>query len=426
MERRYCLKYTDNKELSFSLPKEVVVREMKSCSVEITKNPKDICYAVARALDNPCGKSLEKVLEENGALILFVVDDHTRSTPVKNVLDVLVPRLASRGLKDSDMSIIIANGAHREMTSEEIKERLGEWGERFRVYQHNCYASESLDSYGDIDCIPLQLNKHLKEAQTILAIGSIVPHRFCGWAGGGKIIVPGLSGYDTIFQTHGRALLCEQIELGMYPNWFRTFMDEAARRARLSFLVNFVSGAEGYYGVVAGIPEDAFKEGMRIGMEYSCQEFDERFDVAIISSYPACQDLWQSGKGFYIGERLVRNGGTIILASPLIDGIGNHPEFASALRLSVKEIESLLEGTEVSDPLGVSVSCAIRKIMETKAITIVTDNSHVKKELNDVSGLFVCSSIDEALQLTKPSEMHRVALVQDLYVLPVECKAKVR
>ena len=64
MGRRYHLKYTSSEELSFSLPEEVVVQEMKSRSVEITKNPKDICYAVARALDNPCGKSLEKVLKK--------------------------------------------------------------------------------------------------------------------------------------------------------------------------------------------------------------------------------------------------------------------------------------------------------------------------------------------------------------------------
>lgn len=422
MEQRYSLTYTKDKELSFTLPEDVVVQQMKSRSGVIAKSPEAICRAVSSALNAPCGKSLEEVLEEKGAPLLLIVDDHTRSTPVKEVLDVLVPRLEQCGLKDSDISIITANGTHREMIPEEVDGKLGEYGKRFKVYQHNCYASESLESYGDLDGIPVLLNKHLKEARTILAVGSTVPHRFCGWSGGGKIITPGLSGYETIFQTHCRALLREQIAPGMYPNWFRTFIDEVGRRAGLSFVVNFVSGAEGYYGVVAGTPDSTLMEGIRIGMEYSCQEFDERFDVAIISSYPASQDLWQSGKGFYIGEHLVPDGGVIILASPLIDGTGDHPEFASALRMSVKEIESLLADRKVSDPLGVSASCAIRKIMETKTLILVTDNCHVKKEVEEISGIPVCSSIGEALQLVQSKKMRRVALVQDLYVLPLERK----
>jgi len=52
---------------------------------------------------------------------------------------------------------------------------------------------------------------------------------------------------------------------------------------------------------------------------------DEPVEVALVSAHPAEADFWQAGKGIASGEKLLKDGGTLILVAPCPEGVGPHP-----------------------------------------------------------------------------------------------------
>ena len=57
--------------------------------------------------------------------VLLVVDDMSRPTPVREVLDGVLDELHRAGVQKSQVRILIALGTHRFMTEQEIEARFG-------------------------------------------------------------------------------------------------------------------------------------------------------------------------------------------------------------------------------------------------------------------------------------------------------------
>ena len=412
------LNYSSSQQWQFELPDHLKVFELKS-PPPLLKVRDEIQKAVSDALLNPYGLSL-KELFSRGEKILIVVDDHTRGTPAALVCDFLLKQAEMLGVSKERLTVLIALGTHRPMTQEELKDKLGHAALSLRVVQHDAHGE--FTDYGERDGIAVRLNPLIAESDVLLAIGSIVPHRFCGWAGGAKILCPGVCAYETIAATHRQALLHEKIHLGMRENWFRSFMDWIGETVHLDFLVNFVPGLGGYHSVHAGEPGHVTKEGIDAAMKASSIELKEKVDCAIISPYPSIRDLWQSGKGFYIGETMLKDKGTLILATPLEEGIGDHPAFIGNLPNPLSEIKRSLEDPSMEDPLALSVAYATRKIADQFHLVLVTPHPQVQNM--KIPGVEIFSDLQEAVKkeiVDKTSSsraIETVALVQDGYVLP--------
>jgi len=82
------------------------------------------------------------------------------------------------------------------------------------------------------------VNREVMEADFKLGIGEISPNVQGGWCGGGKMILPGVSGWDTIGQNHC-GVLNEVNTLGLADaNHMRLDMEEGARMAGLDMKVD--------------------------------------------------------------------------------------------------------------------------------------------------------------------------------------------
>ncbi len=57
--------------------------------------------------------------------VAIIVDDATRPTPVAEILDVLLARLAEVGYSRANISIVVACGTHVAMEREAVVARLG-------------------------------------------------------------------------------------------------------------------------------------------------------------------------------------------------------------------------------------------------------------------------------------------------------------
>jgi hypothetical protein len=137
----------------------------------------------------------------------------------------------------------------------------------------------------------------------------------------------------------------------------------------LEFIVNCILTPEHeVYRVVAGHYIDAQREGVKTARRVYCAEVEEKTDIVVAVSYFHDIDFWQATKGIYSGERLVRDGGTLLLLTPCPEGLGVHREFP--LRIGRDDnrqlLERLLAGQEPmpEDPLPIppgAMLSALRK-----------------------------------------------------------------
>ena len=110
--------------------------------------------------------------------------------------------------------------------------------------------------------MPVFVNDVLDQVDLAIGLGQISPHMDAGFGGGGKIILPGVSGKPTVEQNHafmiapGSRLACIE------GNPVREDIDEAAALTNLGFIVNTVTDNRGRVAhVAAGEPCAAHRAG---------------------------------------------------------------------------------------------------------------------------------------------------------------------
>ena len=96
-------------------------------------------------------------------------------------------------------------------------------------------------------------------------------------------------------------------------------------------------------GVFAGDLVAAHQAGCDFVRQSAMQRFDAPFDIVVTtnSGYPLDQNLYQAVKGMSAGARVLKPGGTLILASECRDGAPANCSFDQLLR-SVAGPEQLL------------------------------------------------------------------------------------
>lgn len=371
--------------------------------------------AINEALSSRHGPALEDIVNPRKRVI-YAIDDHTRGTPTAPILERLQERLNAMGLSDAQTMILVSAGTHRPMNEQELHMKVGGLYGRVEIILHDCMNSEELYKAGIIDGIPVLLNKNLRDAGTVIGIGSLVAHKFSGWSGGAKIICPGLTGYETIYRCHYKSIIEEHIIPGQKDNWFRGFIDRIGDLAGLKYSVNCIPTIGGLVGVVAGDPHAAFDRSVSIAEDFMATSFEKKHDLVVVSAYPATTDLWQSGKGFYNGDLLVKDGGTLVLVTPLDEGLGDHPEFISLLEKSPAEILAVLDSGKLEDPLAAVASYAIRRISERCRLRIVTNNHSIVG--HDLLGAPISGDIDSVTAEAFRDGARDLAVVNDSYILP--------
>src|SRR2546423_3869440 len=127
--------------------------------------------------------------------VLVLVDDSTRGTPVPRLLKRVIGKLWAAGVSDKQIRLLTAQGTHRRMTEGELRRKLGEFYGRFETHQHDWLDESNLHEFGRTsDGTRVTANRLLREADFVIGLGSIVPHRVTGYSAGAKIAFPGVAG----------------------------------------------------------------------------------------------------------------------------------------------------------------------------------------------------------------------------------------
>ncbi len=230
---------------SLEIPDQNLLGIFAPSTVSDTKSEQDL---IEDAFLHPIGSDPLHKMVRGCRKALIIIDDYTRSTPVRSILPRLIHELETGGVKREDVKILVALGTHRPMNKEEMLKKLGqEIVNSFTILNH-IYAEESqLDYLGETDSgTPVFVNKLAEEADFIIGIGQIVPHRVSGFSGGGNIIQPGICGEATTGKTHWLAAQFTGREiLGKIENPVKNEIEKVAIKAGLKWIFNAVQDGSG-------------------------------------------------------------------------------------------------------------------------------------------------------------------------------------
>lgn len=281
----------------------------------------EIARALAQPLDIPPLSSIVQP-DEN---VVILVDDHTRPTPVAEVLPLLLGELQAGGVRDENVTILITHGTHRLSTDEEVRRKVGEHVfAHFYIVQHKCDDERNqyylgLTSRGT----PVWVNKLVVEADRCVGIGHIGPSPYAGYSGGGKLIVPGVASLDTINANHSLIVLGFR-QPGRIDVPCRLDIEEAAAMVKLDMVVNVVlSQEEKVIRAFAGTQARVFQEGLKLARQVYEVSYREKVDIAVTAGYPYDFDLYQAMRAVEYADAIVRKGGSILMAAACPEGIGS-------------------------------------------------------------------------------------------------------
>ncbi len=262
--------------------------------------------------------------------IAIAVDDLTRPTQAYRFVPFIIEELHEAGIRDEDITFVIALGSHRPLTRQDIIKKLGqETADRYRVFNH-CPFDDLLPVGESKDGSPILVNRIFMEADYTIAVGCIVPHPTAGWGGGGKIIMPGVCSIETLAAVHGadQARGGSQVA-AIKGNKLREEIDDIAAKAGLNLIVNAVCTSRGgTAGLFVGDFIEAHRTGVEMAKKVYATEVPEDIDVGIFNSYPEDTEFLQCGKALNVwinpDEDLVKKGGSIVVTTAASEGRGTH------------------------------------------------------------------------------------------------------
>ena len=301
--------------------------------------------AVLGALQKPIGSQplLERISPDTKICIAFT--DITRATPNDRIIPWLLEHL---GGPNDNITLLNQLGTHRPNTKEELEIMLTpEVVANYRVLNHEPENPDALVQVGTTaDGTPALLNRHIVEADLRIITGFIEPHFFAGFSGGVKGIMPGCAGLETVMSNHGAKNIGDpQATFGITegnPLWEE--LRDIALKAGPSFLFNVTLNEQrDITNVFAGDIIEAHKSGCAFVKKSAMQPVGQAFDIVVTtnSGYPLDLNLYQGVKGMSAGARVLKEGGTLILAAECREGVPGGSPLDELLR-SADSIEEIL------------------------------------------------------------------------------------
>lgn len=302
--------------------------------------------AVTHALRHPIGAHSLKETVKATDTVAIVISDITRPTPNHKLVPWLIEELNHVPLEK--FVIINGTGTHRDQTREEFVSMLGEWVvDNIRIINNTCHDKETLVNLGQskFGC-DVYLNKEYVEADFRIVTGFIEPHFFAGFSGGPKGIMPGIAGIETIMTFHNARMIGDpQATWGnMENNPVQDMTREINQMCKPDFMLNVTLNKDKELtAVFAGELYEAHDKGCAFVKEHAMIQCAERFDVVITSNsgYPLDQNLYQAVKGMSAAHKIVKKGGTIIVASECSDGLPSHGNYSKIFDMAKSPQELL-------------------------------------------------------------------------------------
>jgi nickel-dependent lactate racemase len=400
MSGKYALPY-GNREVSFEIKGGRVIGVL---DVENIPSLRDLDKALRKALANPIGCPPFPELFERGDKVCILVSDISRTPTAKHYLPTLLGELNRAGIDDKNVTVMIATGAHRKHSQDDVKSVVGEevFG-KLEILEHNCHQKENTSHVGTTSRgTEVWLNKKVTAADMVISTGEITFHYFAGYCGGRKSIFPGVAAFESI-QTNHR-LCMDQAKggpagfsgAGIYDkNPVNEDMVEAVGMVKEIFLINVVLNRDKEIArFFAGDVVVAHREGCEFIDQVFRPTIERKADLVVVSvgGWPRDINIIQTHKAMDNASFALKEGGVMILIGECREGFGSE-QIRECFNLgSLENLEKSL-GEKFTIPCH-TVYAALSKSRKFKIIFV----SGFSDE--DVEGMSMVpsSSVEEALE----------------------------
>jgi len=378
---------------------------------------------VERALKEPISSKRLSEIVKPESKVAIVVDDATRKAPSEAMLLPVLCELHAAGVKDENVTVIFGCGTHRAVKPEEAAALLGEEAlKRVKTISH-CCTNQDLVYVGTTKTHSnkVYLNRTFAEADVKVLLGDVNFHYYAGYGGGRKSVMPAVSGEETIKQNHALLLSASARTGILKDNPVHVDMTEAARLAKVDFIVNIVENKKGeIVKAFAGDLEQAFTEAVKLVDEMYRVTIDRRADILVVSAggHPADMNLYQAYKGLDNALDAVKRGGVIILVAECPEGHGNEVFYDWMARLGdLKTVEREVKRNFV---MGGHKAYYLLKALQNHQIILVSSlpDYYATNIFKLKTARAVNDALAEALKIAGSAS--RVwAMPQGSYTLPV-------
>lgn len=283
--------------ISIELPESWGVHYIPMPDETPLANPEE---TVVEKLKKPSGSSPLSEVIKPGSQVAICTTDTSRPCPDYIVLPPLLEELHAAGVERENITILIAVGAHRQVTLEEMRAKFGyNVVEKYRILNHDARNQTSLVDMGkSSDEVPRIINSLLTNVDHIISLGVVDLHQYAGFSGGAKTIAVGCAGEETIRYTHSAAFLEKS---GAIPgrvkgNLFQQALWEIVQPLPFTFAVNMILNEKGeILELDAGKPKTVHENLVEQATQKFIHYVDIKFDIAYLGvPHPKDVNLYQA------------------------------------------------------------------------------------------------------------------------------------
>lgn len=288
---------------------------------------------IEQAFAEPIGTERIAQLAKGKRSAAIIVDDLSRPTPAAQVIPFLLQELTVAGVPKSEIRFVVGGGSHRPLSEDEIAKKVGtEIAAAYQVTNHN-FMSGDLCGYGCLDNgMPIYINKVVADADFKICLGGIYPHGAVGFGGGAKLIVPGVSGFATMFYFHTFSASRGHAVIENTSNYLdhRDYAEQVAAVIGLDVIANVVlNSRREICGLFVGDFIQAHHAGAHFALEtYGTQipmQSRKETDLVVLNCYPLDSDPIQTGKALWATHYFEK--AYKMALNPATDGICYHGLF---------------------------------------------------------------------------------------------------
>jgi len=286
---------------------------------------------IKAAINKPIGIPPIRELAKGKKEVVIIFDDMTRVTRVAEIVPFVLEELAEAGIPDSSIRFIMALGCHGAKDRRDFVKKLGEDTlARFPVYNHNAFGNCTYVGTTATFETKVYVNEEVMKCDLKIAIGSVVPHPMSGFGGGGKIILPGVTSFETIEHNHGTMYKMVREEgkpvagMGNFDsNPLRIDIEEAAVLSGLDVIINCIVNTRGEtVSIFTGALKPAYAAAVQEAKTHYLTPRVEGKDIVIANTVAKANEGWL---GLPIAYRAIRpEGGDVVLIANMPEGQVTH------------------------------------------------------------------------------------------------------
>jgi lactate racemase len=271
------------------------------------------------AIISPAGSPRIRDLCKGKQKVCVLFDDMSRGTPTFRIIPHILRELQAGGVKDNQIEFICALGAHQAFDRSALARKVGEnIIAKYPVYNHSPFttcSSLGKTSYGT----KVEVNSEVMDCDLKISIAGVVPHPMFGYGGGGKIVMPGVSSWNSIVEnhsvTHKNYAVSKKNNTGakgvVDNNPFTADALEFTKMAGIDFSINCLLNEKAeLVEVYAGDSEISFKLAVKTAHQHYLIPDTRDNDIVIANAFCKVNEAILAAKTAFIAVK--RTGGTAV------------------------------------------------------------------------------------------------------------------